>query len=145
MNGAFGILATGIFANGVYGQGLNGVAYGVTGLFYGDKGQFIASLIGIVANIAWVAPVAALAFFVIGKVVGNRVDGRGRGQRPRHLRDGRPRLLGRSRPGHRHHAARLRRDGNGRDGRHRCGAVATVEDRGAPADPSPPAPLAFRD
>jgi Amt family ammonium transporter len=73
VNGAFGVLATGIFANGVYGQGLNGVAYGVTGLLYGDKGQFIASIIGVAANILWVAPVAALAFFVIGKVVGNRV------------------------------------------------------------------------
>jgi len=72
VNGAFGILATGLFANGVYGQGLNGVAHGVTGLFYGDSGQFVAELIGIAANILWVAPVAALAFFVIGKIVGNR-------------------------------------------------------------------------
>jgi Amt family ammonium transporter len=74
VNGAFGILATGIFANGVYGQGLNGVAYGVTGLLYGDKGQFVAEVIGIVANLAWVIPVTALAFFIIGKVVGNRVE-----------------------------------------------------------------------
>jgi len=74
VNGAWGILATGLFANGVYGQGLNGVAYGVTGLFYGDKGQLVASVIGILANIAYVAPVAALAFYVIGKVVGNRVS-----------------------------------------------------------------------
>ncbi|MBI5067165.1 MAG: ammonium transporter [Deltaproteobacteria bacterium] len=73
VNGAWGILATGLFANGVYGQGLNGVAHGVTGLFYGDKGQLIASVIGILANVAYVAPLAALAFFVIGKVVGNRV------------------------------------------------------------------------
>ena len=74
VNGAFGVLATGIFANGVYGQGLNGVAYGVTGLLYGDSGQFVAEVIAIVANILWVAPVAALAFFVIGKTVGNRVE-----------------------------------------------------------------------
>ncbi|HSB18688.1 MAG TPA: ammonium transporter [Anaeromyxobacteraceae bacterium] len=73
VNGAWGILALGLFANGTYGQGLNGVAYGVTGLLYGDKGQFAASVIGILANIAWVAPVAALAFWVIGKLVGNRV------------------------------------------------------------------------
>jgi Amt family ammonium transporter len=73
VNGAFGILATGIFANGVYGQGLNGVAKGVTGLLYGDAGQFIAELIGIAANIIWVVPVAAVSFFVIGKLVGNRV------------------------------------------------------------------------
>jgi Amt family ammonium transporter len=74
VNGAFGILAVGIFSNGVYGQGLNGVAYGVTGLLYGDKGQFVASLIGILVNILWVAPVAGLAFFIIGKLVGNRVS-----------------------------------------------------------------------
>jgi len=73
VNGAFGVLATGIFANGVYGQGLNGVAYGVTGLLYGDTGQFWASIIGMIANVLWVAPVAALAFFIIDKVVGNRV------------------------------------------------------------------------
>jgi Amt family ammonium transporter len=74
VNGAFGILAVGIFSNGVYGQGLNGVAHGVTGLLYGDKGQFVASLIGILVNILWVAPVAGLAFFIIGKLVGNRVS-----------------------------------------------------------------------
>ena len=73
VNGAWGIIALGLFANGTYGQGLNGVANGVTGLFYGDAGQFIAELIGISANILYVAPVAALAFFIIGKLVGNRV------------------------------------------------------------------------
>jgi ammonium transporter, Amt family len=73
VNGAWGILALGLFANGTYGQGLNGVAYGVTGLLYGDKGQFVAELIGIVANVGYVAPVAALSFFLIGKLVGNRV------------------------------------------------------------------------
>jgi len=74
VNGAWGILALGLFANGTYGQGLNGVPYGVTGLFYGDAGQLIAEVIGILANIAWVAPVAALSFFVIGKLVGNRIS-----------------------------------------------------------------------
>jgi Amt family ammonium transporter len=73
VNGAWGILSLGLFANGVYGQGLNGVPYGVTGLFYGDKGQFVAELIGIAANIAYVGTVTAVVFFVIGKLVGNRV------------------------------------------------------------------------
>jgi Ammonium Transporter Family len=73
VNGAWGILALGLFANGTYGQGLNGVARGVTGLLYGDAGQFMASVIGIAANVCYVAPVAALAFFVIGKLVGNRI------------------------------------------------------------------------
>jgi len=70
VNGAWGILATGIFANGTYGQGLNGVAGGVRGALYGDWGQLGASVVGILANVAWVAPVAALSFFVIGKLVG---------------------------------------------------------------------------
>jgi Amt family ammonium transporter len=70
VNGAWGILATGLFANGTYGQGLNGVAGGVRGALYGDWGQLGASIIGILANVAWVAPVAALAFFIVGKLVG---------------------------------------------------------------------------
>ena len=74
VNGAWGILALGLFANGTYGQGLNGVARGVTGLLYGDGGQFMAEVIGIAANVCYVAPVAALAFFLIGKLVGNRIS-----------------------------------------------------------------------
>jgi Amt family ammonium transporter len=74
VNGAWGILALGLFANGTYGQGLNGVAHGVTGLFYGDSGQLVAEVIGLLANVAWTVPVAAVAFFVIGKVVGNRIS-----------------------------------------------------------------------
>ena len=74
VNGAWGILSLGLFANGTYGQGLNGVAHGVTGFFYGDKGQLVASIIGILVNIAYVGTMAAVAFFVIGKVFGNRVS-----------------------------------------------------------------------
>jgi Amt family ammonium transporter len=72
VNGAWGIVALGLFANGRYGDGWNGVAGKVTGLFYGDAGQLLAELIGIAANVLWVAPVAALAFWLIGKLVGNR-------------------------------------------------------------------------
>jgi ammonium transporter, Amt family len=74
VNGTWGIVALGLLANGTYGQGLNGVAPGVTGLLYGDAGQLGAELIGIAANYLWVAPVAALSFFIIGKVVGNRIS-----------------------------------------------------------------------
>jgi Amt family ammonium transporter len=75
VNGAFGALCVGLFANGTYGDGLNGVKGTVTGLLYGDAGQFVASLIGVIAAVAWVAPVAALAFWVTGKLVkGNRVS-----------------------------------------------------------------------
>ncbi|HET9595387.1 MAG TPA: ammonium transporter [Anaeromyxobacteraceae bacterium] len=73
VNGAWGIISLGLFANGVYGQGLNGIAHGVTGLLYGDKGQFIASVIGVLAAVAWDGTVAAIAFGLIGKLVGNRV------------------------------------------------------------------------
>jgi ammonium transporter, Amt family len=74
VNGAWGILALGLFSNGTYGQGLNGVAYGVTGLLYGDAGQFVAECIGILANVAYVGTMAAVCFGVIGKLVGNRVS-----------------------------------------------------------------------
>lgn len=74
VNGAWGIVALGLFANGKYGEGWNGVAGKVTGALYGDVGQLWANLIGIVANVLWVAPVAALSFFVIGKLVGNRAS-----------------------------------------------------------------------
>ncbi len=74
VNGAWGILGLGLFANGTYGQGLNGVAHGVTGLLYGDAGQFLASLIGIGTNVVYVGGMSALAFFLIGKLVGNRVS-----------------------------------------------------------------------
>ncbi|MFT3917480.1 MAG: ammonium transporter [Anaeromyxobacteraceae bacterium] len=73
VNGLFGALATGIFANGTYGEGLNGVAGKVTGLLYGDAGQFAADVIGVLANVAYVAPVAALAWWLIGKVTAHRV------------------------------------------------------------------------
>jgi ammonium transporter, Amt family len=74
VNGAWGILSVGLFANGTYGQGLNGVPYGVTGILYGDAGQLVASLIGIAANVLWVAPLAALVFVFVGKLVGNRTS-----------------------------------------------------------------------
>jgi ammonium transporter, Amt family len=74
VNGAWGIISLGLFANGVYGDGLNGIAGGVTGLFYGDPGQLFAECIGIIANISYVSVVGAIAFIVIGKLVGNRVS-----------------------------------------------------------------------
>jgi Amt family ammonium transporter len=74
VNGAWGVLSLGLFANGAYGQGLNGVPYGVTGLFYGNAGQLVAECIGLLVNVAYVGGVAALSFWVIGKLVGNRVS-----------------------------------------------------------------------
>jgi ammonium transporter, Amt family len=74
VNGAWGILALGLFSNGSYGEGLNGVEGPVRGLFFGDSGQFVAECIGIVANLAYVGVMSGLAFYVIGKIVGNRVS-----------------------------------------------------------------------
>lgn len=73
VNGAWGVLSLGLFANGVYGDGLNGVAGGVRGLFYGDPSQFVAEAIGVLVNIGYVAIVGAVAFVIIGYLVGNRV------------------------------------------------------------------------
>ncbi|MDA8139390.1 MAG: ammonium transporter [Desulfobacteraceae bacterium] len=73
VNGAWGVLSLGLFANGAYGDGFNGVAGTVRGLFYGDPGQFVAEAIGVLANIGYVATVGAVAFVLIGKLVGNRV------------------------------------------------------------------------
>jgi ammonium transporter, Amt family len=69
-NGLWGILAVGLFANGTYGEGINGVAGPVKGLFYGDSGQFFASLAGIGANIAYVGLMAGVSFVVIGRMMG---------------------------------------------------------------------------
>jgi Amt family ammonium transporter len=73
VGGAWGILALGLFADGRYGHGLNGVAGGVTGLFYGDPGQFVAALAGILVNIVYVGSMSAICFALTGKLVGNRV------------------------------------------------------------------------
>jgi ammonium transporter, Amt family len=74
VNGAWGVLSLGLFANGVYGDGLNGIAGGVRGLFYGDPGQLFAEVIGVLVNIGYVSIVGVIAFIIIGKIVGNRVD-----------------------------------------------------------------------
>jgi Amt family ammonium transporter len=73
VNGMWGIVALGLFADGTYGDGLNGVTGPVRGLFYGDAGQFFASCIGIACNVLYVASVSALLFYVVGRLVGNRV------------------------------------------------------------------------
>jgi Amt family ammonium transporter len=101
VNGAWGVLALGLFADGTYGTaGWNGVflyeiqgklqwmskalsademktlgatVKGVTGLFYGNPSQFLAEAIGAIANVLWVFPVAYGFFWVLEKVVGNRV------------------------------------------------------------------------
>ena len=53
INGAWGLIALGLFADGTYGTGWNGQAGEVTGLFYGDPGQFFAQLISVAVNFGW--------------------------------------------------------------------------------------------
>lgn len=73
INGIWGMLAVGLFADGVYGDGLNGVAGGVRGLFYGDSSQLIAQLIAIAVLIIWGFGLSFVFFKVLDKVWGLRV------------------------------------------------------------------------
>jgi Amt family ammonium transporter len=72
--GAWGILALGLFADGTYGDKWNNVEGTVTGLFYGDGGQFLAQVINIFVNFIFVFVSAYLVFKLIEVVIGNRVS-----------------------------------------------------------------------
>jgi len=74
VNGFWGILALGLFADGSYGNGWNGVAGPVTGLFYGNPGQFFAELIGGIVCFAFVFAFMYGFFKVCDKVIGIRVS-----------------------------------------------------------------------
>lgn len=74
VNGAWGCLALGLFADGTYGDGWNGVAGKVTGLFYGNSGQFLAELIGVAVNFIYVGLIGWVVFKVIDMIVGLRVN-----------------------------------------------------------------------
>jgi Amt family ammonium transporter len=83
VNGAWGLIAVGLFSDGSYGQGWNGVGAtdylgvagrGVTGLFYGDSKQLVAQLVEVIVGVGWNVVVGGLAFWAIGKLVGNRVS-----------------------------------------------------------------------
>src|SRR5665213_783583 len=82
VNGAWGLIAVGMFSDGTYGQGWSGVGatdylgktgFGVAGLFYGDSKQLLAQVIEVVVCIVWNVAVGGAIFYVIGKLVGNRV------------------------------------------------------------------------
>lgn len=82
VNGFWGLLALGLFADGTYGAGWNGVGgaeylgvagQGVTGLFYGDAGQFWAQLIGGLVALAWGFGLSYVFFKVLDAVMGIRV------------------------------------------------------------------------
>jgi Amt family ammonium transporter len=71
--GIWGALALGLLADGTYGDGWNGVAGPVTGLLYGDVGQFFAQLIGVTVNVVVVFGLSMLFFKIIERTIGNRV------------------------------------------------------------------------
>ncbi|MCE5191580.1 MAG: ammonium transporter [Actinomycetia bacterium] len=72
VNGLWGMLALGLFADGTYGAGWNGVKGAVTGLFYGDAGQFASQLIACVVVAAWAFGTMYAFFKVQAKTTGLR-------------------------------------------------------------------------
>ena len=74
VNGLWGIIALGLFADGSYGDGINGVAGGVKGLFYGDASQLAAQLIVVAVLIVWGFGGSFLFFKALDKVWGLRVS-----------------------------------------------------------------------
>jgi ammonium transporter, Amt family len=74
VNGVWGIIALGLFADGTYGDGFNGVAGGVTGLFYGDGSQLAAQLINVLVLIIWGFGSSFVFFKVLDKIMGIRVS-----------------------------------------------------------------------
>ncbi|MBV9124465.1 MAG: ammonium transporter [Planctomycetes bacterium] len=73
-SGLWGLLALGLFADNTYGAGFNGVSGNVAGLFYGQPSQLAAQVIGAAVNLLWVLPLAYGFFWVLGRLVGNRVS-----------------------------------------------------------------------
>jgi Amt family ammonium transporter len=69
INGLWGVLATGIFADGTANYG----GFQVTGLLYGNVGQFAAQVIGAAACFAWAFGASYVFFRVLDRVVRLRV------------------------------------------------------------------------
>lgn len=75
VNGSWGLIATGLFADGTYGDGLNGVAGGVKGLFYGGGfSQLEAQLIAVAVIFTWGTVVGYLFYKGLDKIMGIRVS-----------------------------------------------------------------------
>jgi Amt family ammonium transporter len=74
VNGLWGILSLGIFANGTYGDGLNGVSGMITGILYGDSGQFFAQLMGGIVCFTFVFTLSYLFFKIQHMIMGIRVS-----------------------------------------------------------------------
>jgi Amt family ammonium transporter len=74
VNGAWGVLAAGLFADGTsnYGGVWNGVSGSATGLLYGDPGQFVAQVIGVLTCFIWVGGASWIFFKVCDMIFGIR-------------------------------------------------------------------------
>jgi Amt family ammonium transporter len=75
-NGIWGVIAVGLFSDGKsnYGGSWNGVAGNVTGLFYGDAGQFVAQLMGVATLLGFVFVMSLVFNLFIDWFVGQRVS-----------------------------------------------------------------------
>jgi ammonium transporter, Amt family len=73
--GLFGVLSVGLFADGKsnYGGSWNGVDGAVTGLFYGDPGQFLAQLIGVCTLVGVIFTLSYVFNWLVDMFVGQRV------------------------------------------------------------------------
>ena len=65
---------SGLFADGTsnYGGSWNGVSGSVTGLFFGDAGQFVAQIIGVIACFVYVCGLSYIFFRIVDRVIGMR-------------------------------------------------------------------------
>jgi Amt family ammonium transporter len=72
--GVWGMIAVGLFADGSYGDGWNGVSGPVRGLLFGDPGQLVAQILGVVANAGLVFGLSFAFFRGAERLVGNRVS-----------------------------------------------------------------------
>lgn len=70
VNGLWGVLATGIFADGTS----NYAGTSVTGLLYGNVGQFVAQLIGAAVCFAWAFGASYIFFKILNRFVKLRVS-----------------------------------------------------------------------
>ena len=71
--GVWGALAVGLLADGSFGEGWNGVAGPVRGLLFGDGGQLMAQIVGLLTNAMFVFGTAYLLFLGLDRLIGNRV------------------------------------------------------------------------
>jgi Amt family ammonium transporter len=74
VGGTWGAIAVGLFADGSFGEGWNGVGGPVRGLLFGDPGQLMAQIVGVVTNAVFVFGATFLLFAALDRLVGNRVE-----------------------------------------------------------------------